>query len=79
MEKKNQPDLVLFFVTLMLLIIGLIMVLSASSYEAMLDYGDALHFFKRQAIFMLMGFVPMFIMMNIDIITDILSIEFKIQ
>ena len=67
MENKNQPDLGLFFLTLMLLIIGLIMVLSASSYEAMLDYGDALHFFKRQAIFMLMGFVPMFIMMHIDI------------
>ena len=67
MEHKNQPDLVLFFVTLMLLIIGLIMVLSASSYEAMLDYNDALHFFKRQALFLLMGFVPMFIMMNINI------------
>ena len=38
MEHKNQPDLVLFFTTLMLLIIGLIMVLSASSYEAMLDF-----------------------------------------
>ena len=69
MEKKNQPDLVLFFVTLMLLIIGLIMVLSASSYEAMLDYNDALHFFKRQAAFMAMGFIPMFIMMNIKIDT----------
>ncbi|MBQ2004127.1 MAG: FtsW/RodA/SpoVE family cell cycle protein, partial [Peptococcaceae bacterium] len=67
MEHKNQPDLVLFFVTLMLLIIGLIMVLSASSYEAMLDYNDALHFFKRQALFLLMGFIPMFIMMNINI------------
>ncbi|MBQ2431912.1 MAG: FtsW/RodA/SpoVE family cell cycle protein, partial [Peptococcaceae bacterium] len=67
MEHKNQPDLVLFFVTLMLLIIGLIMVLSASSYEAMLDYNDALHFFKRQAVFMGMGFVFMFFMMNINI------------
>ena len=47
MNKKGQPDLLLFFVTLMLLIVGLIMVLSASSYEAMLEYDDALHFFKR--------------------------------
>lgn len=67
MDKKNQPDLVLFLITLVLLIIGLIMVLSASSYEAMLDYDDALHFFKRQAAFMAMGFIPMFIMMNINI------------
>ncbi len=67
MEKKGQPDLLLFFVTLVLLIVGLIMVLSASSYEAMLDYNDALHFFKRQALFMVFGFIPMFIMMNINI------------
>ena len=67
MDKKNQPDLVLFLITLVLLIIGLIMVLSASSYEAMLDYDDALHFFKRQAAFMALGFIPMFIMMNINI------------
>ena len=67
MNKKGQPDLLLFFVTLMLLIVGLIMVLSASSYEAMLEYDDALHFFKRQAIFMALGFIPMFFMMNISV------------
>jgi len=67
MNKKGQPDLLLFFVTLVLLIIGLIMVLSASSYKAMLDYNDALYFFKRQALFMVLGFLPMFIMMNINI------------
>lgn len=67
MNKKGQPDLLLFFVTLILLVIGLIMVLSASSYEALLDYNDALHFFKRQALFMMFGFVAMFFMMNIQV------------
>ena len=77
MEKKNQPDLVLFLITLVLLIIGLIMVLSASSYEAMLDYDDALYFFKRQAAFMALGFIPMFIMMNIniDFVKKLLQLE----
>ena len=67
MPKRGQPDLLLFFVTLVLLIVGLIMVLSASSYEALIEYNDALHFFKRQALFMVFGFVAMFIMMNISV------------
>lgn len=65
MERRGPADLLLFFITLVLLAIGLIMVLSASSYEAMIDYNDALHYFKRQLIFMALGFVFMFIMMNI--------------
>ena len=64
-ERRGPADLLLFFITLVLLAIGLIMVLSASSYEAMIDYNDALHYFKRQLIFMALGFVFMFIMMNI--------------
>ena len=67
MNRKGQPDLFVFFVTLILLIIGLIMVLSASSYEALIEYNDALHFFKRQALFLLIGFFAMFVMMNIKI------------
>lgn len=66
MERKGPADLLLFFITLVLLSIGLIMVLSASSYDALLTYDDALFYFKRQFIFMMLGFVGMFIMMNIS-------------
>lgn len=67
MERKGPIDLLLLFITLMLLTIGLIMVLSSSSYDAMLSYGDALYYFKRQLAFMILGFFPiMFIMANID-------------
>lgn len=66
MERKGPADLLLFFITLILLAIGLIMVLSASSYAALLTYDDALFFFKRQCGFMALGFVFMFIMMNIS-------------
>ncbi len=62
MNKKGQPDLLLFFVTLVLLIIGLVMVLSASSYEALIEFDDALHYFIRQAGFMAFGFFVMFLM-----------------
>ena len=66
MERKGPADLLLFFIMLVLLAIGLIMVLSASSYDALLNYDDALYYFKRQLIFMAIGFVGMFIMMNIS-------------
>lgn len=64
-ERKGPADLLLFFITLMLLSIGLIMVLSASSYDALLHYDNALYYFQRQIFFMLLGFVFMFIMMHI--------------
>lgn len=64
MERRGPADLLLLFITLVLLAIGLIMVLSASSYDAMLTNGDALYYFKRQLIFMLMGFFAMFFMAN---------------
>lgn len=56
MERKGPADLLLFFIMLVLLAIGLIMVLSASSYDALLNYDDALYYFKRQLIFMAIGF-----------------------
>lgn len=65
MERRGPADLLLFFITLVLLAIGLVMVLSSSSYDAMLTYGDALFYFKRQLIFMFAGFFAMFVMMNI--------------
>lgn len=67
MERRGPIDLLLLFITLILLTIGLIMVLSSSSYDSMLSYGDALYYFKRQLSFMVLGFFPgMFIMANID-------------
>ena len=66
MERRGPADLLLFFITLVLLAVGLIMVLSSSSYDAMLTNGDALFYFKRQLIFMIGGFFAMFIMMNIS-------------
>ncbi len=65
MERKGPADLLLFFVTLLLLAIGLVMVLSASSYDGLLHYNDALYYFKRQLVFMLLGFILMFIMMHV--------------
>lgn len=64
-EKKGQPDRMLFYITLLLLTIGIIMVLSSSSYQAMLENKDAYYYFKRQFAFAGLGLVAMFIMMYI--------------
>lgn len=64
-EKKGQPDRMLFYITLLLLTIGIIMVLSSSSYQAMLENKDAYYYFKRQFAFAGLGLIAMFIMMYI--------------
>lgn len=64
-KRKEQPDLMLFYVTMLLLAIGTVMVLSSSSYQAMLENKDAFYYFKRQIIFAGLGLFGMFVMMYI--------------
>ena len=52
-------DYSLLFIVLFLLGFGLIMVYSASSYEAFDDYGDAAYYMKKQLIANLMGLTAM--------------------
>ncbi len=55
LKKMDKP---LFFVTLILCIIGLVMVFSASSISAVLQYKvSTYHFFKKQLIAMVGGFI----------------------
>ncbi len=56
----------LLVITLALLCIGLVMVYSASSFEAALYYGDAAAIFERQLIGVVVGVVVMLIMIRID-------------
>lgn len=64
--KKTQPDIVLFLTTFFLLSIGVIMVLSASSYHAMLFYDDPYYFLKRQVRWAGLGIIAMIFFMNVD-------------
>lgn len=59
-------DYSLLFIILFLVGFGLIMVYSTSSYTASLDYGDAAYFFKRQAVFAVLGIVTMLFISKID-------------
>lgn len=64
MEKKYSKTS-LFWPVCFLSIIGLIMVYSASKIIALDRYNDACFFVKRQAIYLSLGFVGMFIVENI--------------
>lgn len=59
-------DYSLLVIILFLVGFGLVMVYSASSYTAALDYGDSAYFFKRQAIFAVMGVACMLVISKVD-------------
>jgi len=63
--RKGSPDFLLLFLTLILTGFGIVMVFSASSATAAIDYNDSLHFTKRQIIWACAGLFFMLILMNI--------------
>lgn len=68
-KRKEQSeyffDYSLLFIVLFLLGFGLIMIYSASSYEALQDYSDAAHYLKRQLSAIIIGLVLMIVTANI--------------
>ncbi|UCZ51825.1 stage V sporulation protein E [Bacillus shivajii] len=63
---RSAPDLLLIGATVCLLIVGLIMVYSASAVWADYKFDDSFFFLKRQMFFAGLGLIAMFFMMNID-------------
>ncbi len=64
--KKRHVDIALVIVTLTLLALGVIMVLSASAPSAFRLEGDSYYYFKKQALFAVIGVIVMFVFSNID-------------
>ncbi|MBS4177210.1 stage V sporulation protein E [Lederbergia citrea] len=64
--KKTAPDLILIITTFALLVVGLIMVYSASAVWADYKFSDTFFFAKRQLLFAGLGIISMFVIMNID-------------
>lgn len=77
--RRGPIDLPFLMLTLMLLAVGLVMLLSASSYAALYDkaagysvvdgvitYGDPMYYFKRQAIFAIVGVAAMLGITRLD-------------
>lgn len=65
-KKSGGMDFGMFVIIIILLCIGLVMVASASSYHALIYYGDSNHLFIRQLIFAIVGVVAMIVISNID-------------
>ncbi|CAM3186261.1 stage V sporulation protein E [Sporolactobacillus spathodeae] len=65
-ERRSTPDRLLLFATFALLVIGLVMVYSASVVSASNKFGDALYFLKRQMLFAGVGVALLLAVMKID-------------
>jgi len=67
MMRKNETavDWWLLSAILIILVIGLTMVYSASAVKAFHDFGDSFYFLKRQAIFAVLGLISMFFVSRI--------------
>ncbi|WP_405103780.1 stage V sporulation protein E [Oceanobacillus sp. FSL H7-0719] len=68
-KAENRPDIVLLTVIFALLIIGVIMVYSASHIWSEYKYDDSLYYLKRQLLFAGAGVIAMFIFMFIPYTT----------
>ncbi len=66
MEEKHLADYYIILIVVILLAIGLVMILSASSIRAYNVYGDSYKLFKQQLISAILSIIAMFLFMNID-------------
>lgn len=64
--KKRSVDFILLIAIVALVFIGIIMVFSASWPEAMVDFKDGYHFFRKQLIAAGAGFIGMIVLMNFN-------------
>lgn len=71
-RKETKTNVIRYFdysmlaVLIFLTCFGLIMLYSASSYTAQVEYNDSMYFFKRQLVFIIAGFVAMFLVSRIN-------------
>ena len=67
MEVRQGPDHSILVLAVCLTCLGVVMVFSSSSIMAVRDYGDSLHFLKRQGAYAILGFGAMALLMRIDL------------
>lgn len=63
---NTEFDSVIFYTTMLLVFIGIIMVFSASFVQSSFKHGDAYYFLKRNVAFAGLGFISMITMSKID-------------
>ena len=68
-KRSNETiyfDYILLAVLIFLVCFGLIMLYSASAYSALVQHNDSMHYFKRQILFCIVGFIGMYVVSRID-------------
>lgn len=65
-KARRDPGRPLIIVVAALCVVGLVMVMSASSVDAMRNYGSSWHFFTRQAIAVILGAIALFVTARVD-------------
>lgn len=65
-KERESPDLILLTSTVILVLLGVVMVYSASAVIAYHEMGDYYYYVKRQLIFAIIGIAAMFVAMRID-------------
>lgn len=65
-EKGTNVDMPLLFITMTLLVFGLIMLYSASYVKGLYERGDSFHYIKDQCVFAAAGLVVMFLAAKLD-------------
>lgn len=63
-KTRSGPDPLMLMATAFILIIGIVMVYSASAVLAFHDFGDRFYYVKRQVIFAVLGIAAMIVTMN---------------
>lgn len=64
--KDQYFDYSMFAILIFLICFGLVMLYSTSSYSALVDYGDSMHYFKRQLIFCVVGLGVVYVVSKIN-------------
>lgn len=71
-EKKRNHKVIRYYdyslvaILIFLVCFGLVMLYSTSSYSALIEHQDSMHYFKRQLVFCAVGFVGMYVVSKID-------------
>lgn len=80
-KSSNRVDFPLLIIVLMLVALGLVMVLSASSPSALAESGDSYAYFKKQAIAIVIGFISMYFLsrLNYDIYKNFYKIIYYLS
>ena len=63
---ERRPDFLIFFAIVTLLGIGIVMVFSASSISATIEFDDSSYYLKKQIIAAAIGILAMLLFMQID-------------